>query len=204
MKVTHGFVSFTEVAAGAHHSYNEWHLFDHMPEQYPLDGIDFGQRWVLTPALRAHMRADAPLDRTHYVTLYLMREPIDDTLRAFQSLAVELRELDRFHMHRTSHLAGAMKVVDQRAAERALVRAEAVPYRPNRGVHVRLGDGPATVDHPAVAGVWTFETDDFVATWCWLDGDPEQAAPTLVDDSAKFSATFATVDPWASWDWFEH
>ena len=124
MKATHGFVSFTEVDAGAHQSYNQWHVFDHMPEQFPLPGIVFGQRWVLTPELRSHMHASSPLDRIHYVTLYLMAEPIDATLRDFRALAVELREKDRFHTQRVSHLSGV------------LIRDECV-----RGARARVGRG---------------------------------------------------------------
>ena len=52
-KVVAGFFSFTEVEAGAHRSYNEWHLFDHLPEQFVLPGIAGGWRWVRTPALAA-------------------------------------------------------------------------------------------------------------------------------------------------------
>ena len=49
-----GFFSFTEVTdPGAHRAYNEWHQFDHLPEQFSIDGIVFGQRWVYTPACRA-------------------------------------------------------------------------------------------------------------------------------------------------------
>ena len=48
-----GFFSFTEITDPAeHHSYNEWHMLDHMPEQYPIPGIAYGQRWVSTPACR--------------------------------------------------------------------------------------------------------------------------------------------------------
>jgi len=51
-KVRLGFFSFTEITdPGEHHSYNEWHQLDHMPEQFPLDGIAYGQRWVSTPSL---------------------------------------------------------------------------------------------------------------------------------------------------------
>ena len=46
-----GFFSFTEITdPNEHHSYNEWHMLDHMPEQYPIAGIAYGQRWVSTPA----------------------------------------------------------------------------------------------------------------------------------------------------------
>ena len=217
MKVSHGFVSFTEVAPGQHRSYNEWHLFDHMAEQLPLRGIVFGQRWVLPPSLRTFARAQAPLDRIHYVTLYLMAEPMAETLREFRELAVELRALDRFHLHRTSHLSGPVAVHDCRASPRALVSAEAVPYRPHRGVHVRIARGEHQpddlADRPGVAGVWTFSGDELsppelrhaTIVWCWLDSDPSAVAPDLATDapSLEFSATFSVVDPFGSWDWFD-
>ena len=215
MKVTHGFVSFTEVEAGEHQSYNQWHLFDHMPEQYPLPGIVFGQRWVLSPELRPQMDASAPLDRTHYVTLYLMTEPIEETLTDFRALAVELREKDRFHLHRTSHLAGALAVTSCHASAAALVSSAAVPFRPNRGVHVVLteGDADAVVEQAGVAGAWVLRADEHsppelrntTAVWYWLDDDPAVVAPQLTRvGGAYFSATFATVDPWSAWDWFDH
>ena len=215
MKVTHGFVSFTEVEAGEHQSYNQWHLFDHMPEQYPLPGIVFGQRWVLSPELRPFMHANAPLDRTHYVTLYLMTGPMAETLADFRALAVELRDKDRFHMHRTSHLSGALAVSSCHASAAALVSADAMPFRPNQGAHVVLteGDADAVVDQPGVAGAWVLRADEHspvelqntTAIWYWLDDDAAHVAPrTPHAGDAYFSATFAAVDPWGNWDWFDH
>ena len=219
-KVTYGFVSFTEVDAGEHQSYNEWHLFDHMPEQLPLRGIVWGQRWVLSPELRASCRADAPLDRVHYVTLYLLADPITETVAEFFALARELRAKDRFHEHRTAHLSGPLVVVERLSAPRALVSPDAVPFRPNRGVHVRLGGrddawARAAIEVPGVAGAWTFSADDNSppglagshATWCWLDEPPALVAPRLsgLSESAelRFTATLAAVDPWGPWDWFD-
>jgi len=50
-KIRLGFFSFTEITdPNEHHSYNEWHQLDHMPEQFPLSGIVYGQRRG-TPAL---------------------------------------------------------------------------------------------------------------------------------------------------------
>jgi hypothetical protein len=70
-KVKVGFFSFTEITdPSEHRSYNEWHQLDHMPEQYPLPGMAFGQRWVSTPACRAaravdrSLRHPLPHDRT--------------------------------------------------------------------------------------------------------------------------------------------
>ena len=98
-KVRLGFFSFTEITdPGEHHSYNEWHQLDHMPEQFPLDGIAYGQRWVSTPACRAARTvSEPPLDSIHYMTLYLMTEPVERTLAEFRQLGRDLRELGRFH-----------------------------------------------------------------------------------------------------------
>lgn len=218
MNAAYGFVSFTEVEPGAHRSYNEWHLFDHLPEQLPLAGIVWGQRWVLTPALRASCVADAPLDRIHYVTLYLLAEPIEETLAEFRALAVALRGLGRFHQQRTSHLSGPLAVESWHTADPTVISAEAVPFRPNTGVHVRVerAAGPAVTaaaDLPGVAGSWTFaghpelsppELAPLRATWSWLDGDPvitaraaRPAGPVL------FDGTFEAVDPHGRWDWFD-
>jgi hypothetical protein len=219
-KVVAGFVSFTEVAAGAHRSYNEWHLFDHLPEQLPLRGIAWGERWVLTPARRARSHLVPPLDRIHYVTLYLLAEPVDETIAEFFALAGELRAADRFHEHRTAHLAGPAAVTASSAAPRALVSAAAIPSRPSTGVHVRVEPAatPSTAialaDAPGVAGVWTFTgdgrspaTDGLRFTWCWLDGDVDETARALVAvppaDGASFVATLVPVDPRGRWDWFD-
>jgi hypothetical protein len=94
-----------------------------------------------------------------------------------------------------------------------------VPFRPNSGVHVRLSpidaaDAAASLSQiPGVAGMWTLAGDDrspeplrsVTARWCWLDRDPHELAPGLAgaDDDSWFSATFAAVDPWGRWDWFD-
>ena len=167
-KVKVGFFSFTEITDPAEHrSYNEWHQLDHMPEQYPLLGMAFGQRWVSTPACRAARAVDgALLGAVHYVTLYLMTEPVEDTLEQFHALGGRLRELGRFHEHRRALLSGPFDVDTVAAAPRVLVSAEAVPYRPNRGAYIVVEEGPAApvdtaalLEVPAVAGVWSFISD---------------------------------------------
>lgn len=221
MKATFGFVSFTEVAPGEHRSYNEWHLFDHLPEQLPLAGIVWGQRWVLTPALRERCAAEPPLDRIHYVTLYLLAEPIDATLAEFMALARTLRSLGRFHEQRTSHLSGPLAVESWHTADPARISAEAVPFRPCTGVHVRLEVAtgqpvPTTAELPGMAGSWTFvgrpalspaELAPLRATWTWLDGDPSHtavaAAAAAAHQGVVFDGTFETVDPGGAWDWFD-
>src|SRR6476469_747811 len=125
MKTTFGFFSCTEITDPAEHrAYNEWHQLDHLPEQFPLPGVVYGQRWVSTPACRAARAVSGPsLDPIHYVTCYLMSEPIDETLEGFFALGAELRRRDRFHEHRRAHLTGPFAVGDTAAAPEALVSA---------------------------------------------------------------------------------
>jgi len=117
-KVQVGFFSFTEITDPTQHrAYNAWHLLDHLPEQHPLDGVAFGQRWVSSPACRAARAVSGPLlDPIHYVTLYLMTEPVDRTLREFLALGADLRALGRFHRHRRAHLSGPFRLLEAAAA----------------------------------------------------------------------------------------
>jgi hypothetical protein len=226
MKPTYGFFSFTEVTdPAAHHAYNEWHQLDHLPEQYPLPGIVHGQRWVSTPACRAARAvSESPLDRIHYVTCYLMAEPIGTTLDDFFELGAELHRVDRFFRARRAHLTGPFRIETTTAAPRVLVSAAAVPFRPNRGVYVIVDEpgnaaaADALLGVPGVAGVWTFATDDALSsprwtdgarriTVAWLDDDPlavgaDIAPLVLPRDGVAFAGPFETITPW-QWDWFD-
>jgi hypothetical protein len=155
----------------------------------------FGQRWVSTPACRAARAVDGPLlSAVHYVTLYLMTEPVEQTLDEFLALGGHLRDVGRFHQHRRALLSGPFALRGARAAPRVLISAEAVAYRPNRGTYIVVEDLPpgqasprpaadidALLDVPGVAGVWSFAADpDGDGPWhpgrrrvtvCFLDED---------------------------------
>lgn len=204
-KVEIGFFSFTEITdPHEHRSYNEWHMLDHMPEQFPLPGVVWGQRWVSTPACRAARLVSEPrLDPIHYLTLYLMAAPVEQTLDEFQALGRHLHEIGRFHEHRRARYSGPLALTAVRVSGRVSISAEAVPYRPNRGVYVvvdALGDAaapPLPDSHyasalaiPGVAGVWSFATTDGLAHHhrrpdprrvdvYWLDDDPLAVGATL-------------------------
>lgn len=215
-KVVAGFFSFTEVEAGAHRSYNEWHLFDHLPEQFVLPGVAGGQRWVLTPAQAAAATAPPPLDHVHYVTLYLLAEPLHQTLVEFQEHGVALARAGRFHQRRTAHLAGPLLVESRCAARRVLVAPGAVPHRPGTGLHVRVladdadaGRPEDLLDVPGVVGVWSFagvppgvpgpfaEAMAGLRVICaWLDGDPDAIDAAMTATVAP--ATTPTATPAAT------
>ena len=230
-----GFFSFTEITDPAEHrSYNEWHQLDHMPEQYPLAGMAYGQRWVATPACRAARAVDGELlAPVHYATLYLMTEPVDETLAQFQALGGELRRRGRFHQHRRAQLSGPFVLESVRAAPRALVSAAAVPYRPNRGVYLVVEDRASTDDRPAqesldelletagVAGVWTFASaTERRGPWypgvrrvtvCYLDDEPLGVAASVaavVRRRPPGPGPVIHAGPYETvtpwqWDWFE-
>jgi hypothetical protein len=146
-KLEVGFFAFTEITGGRHREYNEWHMLDHMPEQFPIPGIAFGQRWVSTPACRAaRLFEDAAFAETHYLTCYYMTAPVEATLTQFYELADKLRALGRFFAHRRGIAGGPHLLVKEYAAARVLVSAESIPYRPNRGIFPIVCDAVPGVD----------------------------------------------------------
>ncbi len=231
-KIKVGFFSFTEVTdPNEHHAYNEWHQLDHMPEQYPLDGIAFGQRWVSTPACRAARAvSEPPLDAIHYTTLYLMTDPIERTLHEFMQLGRDLHAVDRFHLHRKAWLSGPFPFRGSAVAPRVLISPEAVPYRPNLGVYVEVEEMADEPTDPAdeerirtahlgalcaqsgVAGAWAFADERRRVTVTWLDAPPlevvERLAPIVARRRAEstgrtvFAGPLETITPW-QWDWFD-
>lgn len=153
-KLKVGFFSFTEVIGGQHRAYNEWHMLDHMPEQFPIPGIAFGQRWVSTPACRAaRLYEDVAVAEAHYLTCYYITEPIERTLTEFFDLAQQLRALGRFFAQRRGLMGGTFLLVKEYAAPRVLISAEAIPYRPQRGIIALVCDPVPGVD-PDETGSW--------------------------------------------------
>ena len=234
-KIRLGFFSFTEITdPREHRSYNEWHQLDHMPEQYPLDGVAYGQRWVSTPACRAARAvSEPPLDSIHYMTLYLMTEPVERTLREFMQLGRDLHAVGRFHLHRRAQLSGPFPLRDAAVAPSVLISAEAVPYRPNLGVYVEveeLPDGdhaagaaaddalirgvhlPALCAHPGVAGAWSFADEHRRVTVTWLEAPPldmnDRLAPIVASRRASSTGRTLFAGPLETitpwqWAWFD-
>jgi hypothetical protein len=215
-----GFFSFTEVTdPGAHRAYNEWHQLDHQPEQFTIEGITFGQRWVCSPRCAETRVAVSPLlAPCHYMTLYLMRD--EGPLPEFFELAKRLHREGRFFEAREAHLTGPFEITGQWAAKRVRVSAAAVPFRPAAGVYVVVGaaghgvDGAAMTGVDGVAGAWQFagtgREDGGVReiTVAWVDGDLWEASAQLgelcrsLGSALEWAGPLERVDPYA-WDWFE-
>jgi hypothetical protein len=231
-KVKVGFFSFTEILEGRHREYNEWHLFDHMPEQFKLEGLQWGQRWVATPQLIGRrLYAGDELAKTQYVTLYLMTEPVAQAIDDFYALGRELHSAGRWFDARKSHLSGPFSLVKTYVAPRLDFDADAIPYRPNRGVFMTvqadvedatesaLGEArrwydevhvPELLGVRGVAGCWWFEdTEGRTIRVYWLDDDPQ----AFLDDLKAKTPAMKMIDllvgayesiPWNStFSWFD-
>lgn len=232
-KVVAGFFSFTEITdPAAHRAYNEWHQLDHLPEQLPIPGIVSGERWVCSPRCReARTAADEALASVHYVTLYLLAEPLERTLADFAALAARLRAEGRFFGARRSRLSGPFWVEARHVAPRVAVSAEAVAHRPTRGLYAvvqHLDAAPPDVAGwvrvPGVAGVWSFRAlgepsergERSGAPWrpgrnrvlvAFLDDDPVTVASRLGSHPGslaglRYAGPFEAVLPW-QWSWFD-
>jgi hypothetical protein len=170
---------------------------------------------------------DDVLGRSQYLTLYLVGEPVDETLRRFRELAVELRDLGRFHEERTSHLFGGWELVDAATAPAVPLAAAVVPWRPATGVFALVEDAEDADAPPApiapllavegVVGAWAFApspvithrswlTRPYRITVLWLDDDPpevaRQLAPLLAGTAPVFAGPYRTIRP-GEWGWFD-
>jgi hypothetical protein len=202
-RVKAGFFSLSHRGAtGDDRDYLDWHQLDHMPEQYQLPGLVLGQRWASTRACRAARAAEADdWSLVEHVVLYLMGNPLDETIDEFLRLGRHLAELGRFSVSLPSHYRGALRLLEAHAAPRALISPEVVPFRPHQGVeliieeldeddsqdaflqrmHADVLPGLASVD--GVAGAWSFGTTPSIRrpmftdgryrmTVCYLDDEP--------------------------------
>lgn len=160
-----------------HGEYNRWHQLDHRPENLALPGVAWGDRWELRPETAA-LRAGTLAGEVDFVAMYWFREPVEQSVAEWDALGEASFQWGRGPLIpgiRRPMLA-FFKPVKGYAAPRALVAPEVLPYRPNRGVHIRLTrfEGPhaadvheahrredqqvipALLDVAGVAGVWTF------------------------------------------------
>src|SRR3954452_3808603 len=177
------FFSLTEVPDRARHrQYNEWHQLDHRPENLLLPGVAWGERWVRSPdCARAGAEPDPTLPNLHSLNMYWFREPVDQSLAEWHELTER-----SFHWGRRDDVEIAKRLlleffrpIKGYVNPRVLVSADALPFRPTRGIHVtitRVDDPrshgaerlfrwydrslvPAILTRPGVAGVWTFGSE---------------------------------------------
>lgn len=190
MRSEKAFFSFTEVPVpDDHRAYNEWHQLDHRPENLDLRGVRWGERWVSTPRCAAATVAITELSACHYVNLYWFRPPYDEAISEWQALAER-----SFQWGRRADVAianrlmmGFFSTVAGYASPRVLVSPDALVFRPNRGIHLRVTRlaephsvrtealarwydrelVPEMLGVEGVAGAWTFASDSTTLDPSW-------------------------------------
>jgi hypothetical protein len=198
------FFSFTEIPDVLdHRAYNEWHQLDHRPENLSLPGVLWGERWVRSPDCEAMGTApDHTLARLHYLNMYWFREPVEESTAEWSSLAER-----SFHWGRRDdvHVAkrllmGFFRPIKGYVNDRVLVSADALPFRPTRGIHVSVTriDEPRTPEAEArfrwydrsripallrcrgAAGAWSFASESTFTSALDLTGDASPVSTRIV------------------------
>ncbi|HXY93969.1 MAG TPA: hypothetical protein VEP49_15925 [Acidimicrobiia bacterium] len=209
---------------GTDDRYLAWHHLDHLPQQYEVTGVLFGQRWVSTPDCRAaRVAASDRFDPVNHVVHYLFGEPVAQSVDEFFTLRDHLIEIGRFPERLPNRLVYGGEPVEVHAAPSASVTADVLPYRPNRGLHLVIerseppGDAarwsPEHVDAllgiDGVAGMWSFapttlRPDEFSRSgYCvaaiYLEEEPTRVAgavnAVLADRWSESSLTPALAAP---------
>jgi hypothetical protein len=206
--------------------YFEWHALDHHPEQYGIEAVRLGQRWVSTPECRAARAIEHPrFDAVDHIMQYLFADPIDQALDEWFALGAQLGKAGRMPLRLPAVELAGYELIDRCASRDALVRAEVVPWRPARGAYLLIEQGEHPVglsslcDVAGVAGVWRYrggvyherfaDTTGLTLSVIYLDGDVVETAKRLGDvltrawgsnaSTPMLAAPFATVVPW-EWD----
>ncbi len=168
-----------------------WHTLDHRPEQQRLAALATSLRVVSTPACRAVRAAgSAELDDVDHVMTYFFRR--EDGLADFNALSVALRNAGRAPFILPPVQRGVYRVESRRAAARARLGGDVLPWLPVQGVYLLIESGRAPTDAlcevPGVAGVWSAASvatafssagDGQQLAYCFLDEDPVATAVRL-------------------------
>jgi hypothetical protein len=136
-------------ADGDDAAYLEWHVLDHLPEQFRLPGLRWGQRWVSTPSCRSARAASAPpFDEVDHVVTYLFAPVagtgVDGALDAFFDLGSALHHAGRMPVALPRRHLASYDVLGGAASPRVLVGAAVLPWRPIRGVYLVAERWPAS------------------------------------------------------------
>lgn len=208
----------SRAADGDDDAYLEWHMLDHLPEQYRVAGVRHGQRWFSTAACRAARAAsEPPYDQVDHVVNYLFGGDVDESVRVFFEMGgPTLGPAGRMPISLPRVQVSGWENSARIAAPRVLVGADVIPWRPVRGVYLIIeslgadADDSAAlarlVDIPGVAGVWQYRDGHGHHEWlvpregmrlavCYLDDDPIAVAERLAGPLAEhWAASGATPE----------
>jgi hypothetical protein len=172
-KIKIGFFSVTEID-GDPEEYVAWHQLDHMPEQFRVPGLSWGQRYFASPGcVAASAYREGPMRNACHVQNYLF-EAYEPVMTEFSALGRALDGQGRYLRGPVVHVQAPFQLMAAFAAPRVLVAAEAVAFRANTGVYLVVENVPDAdaaaewrtrqhADHlpsmlavPGVVGIWAY------------------------------------------------
>ncbi|WP_285486628.1 hypothetical protein [Amycolatopsis taiwanensis] len=209
------FFSFVRLTDPARYrDYNEWHQLDHRPENLLLPGVAWGERWAATADCAELITAPAPeYSGLDFVAMYWFRDPAEQSVTEWSALGERSfqwgRRPEMSYVERP--FLGFFSPVKGYVAPRVLVSAEALPFRPNRGIRLtltRVKDPhglaaeqafrwhdtvgmPGLLEIPGVAGGWTFS---FLHTQRHATV-PRDGGPDFPPGSLRLRLLFLDEDP---------
>ncbi len=144
-KIKVAFIVFTElIDLKAHDAYNWWHSSDHIPENLALPGITYAERAFAPPEyMSARLAANPIVSPAQYIMSYYMTEPVAETIKEFaEELPKRLVTMGRMlhQVQRKYYIGGPFFLVKGYVAPQIEISAEALPYRPHKGLFVTLAD----------------------------------------------------------------
>ena len=144
MRARKSWFTFARVMDARHHQlYNEYHQLDHRPENLALPGVLFGDRWVRTPAcVRVAGETQPPFADVQYLAHYLFEEPLDRAMRSWLDLSWStFQEGRRPETGLTERpFRGWFIPLKAYVTPRIRISADALPFRPVRGVYVAMSE----------------------------------------------------------------
>lgn len=212
------FFSFLHVKdPSKHREHNAWHQLDHLPENRALPGVVWGDRWVRTPDCIRESTAGELLAPVQYVAQYWFREPLEQNIKEWVDLGEqsfqwgrrpELTWIGRPMLAFFSPVKGYVN-------PRVLVSADVLPFRPVKGMHVRvtqLADPhsiateemfrwydtvriPRILECAGVAGAWTFSSQDVRSSSSQNNLSGAQPAPELSNGGLRVTLTYLDEEP---------
>lgn len=175
-------LSFTEIERDRHPAFNEWHFFEHMPDEFTVEGVVAAERLVATPELQGRRYVtDTALATIQYFGYYFVSQPVRKAFSDIEALGRAVRAADR-SFERKGPSAG-YRIVGTRSSARVPNPPEVLPFRPHRGVYVTVedptqgarvrdleradanaeqGEVQGILEVPGVAGCWSFRSAKLV------------------------------------------
>jgi hypothetical protein len=172
-KIKVGFFSVTE--CDDPERYVRWHQLDHMPEQFRLPGLSWGQRFFATErcvVVSAHR--EGSMANARHVQNYLF-ENYQPVMAEFSALGRALDGVGRYDLTPIAHVQAPFQLVQTYASPRVLISPEAVAYRPNTGIYLLVEDAASDAEPvdewkirqhaehsapllavPGVVGMWSY------------------------------------------------